>query len=627
MLSINICGGIPPELQGGTREIAALLGLDFSEKGLKTQLQKGDKLAVCVQENECTIIYRNKVEFFRALALLVRYEGKPVAIEEISCFKRCGVMLDCSRNAVLTVDAIKNILCRMALMGLDLAMMYTEDTYTLPQQPYFGYLRGRYTPEELCELDDYADMFGIEMIPCIQTLAHLERALQWPCMKKYCDTEDILMVGAEETYHFIREMLQAASAPYRSNRIHIGMDEAYSVGRGKYLNKNGYTPVDDLMKQHLACVHSIIDELGLKAMMWSDMHFTAASPTGGVYPPDANLTPEIIASAPNDIDLVYWDYYHETETAYENILKKHTQFGAQTVFAGGIWTWLGPAADYRKTIAATWPALEQCRKNGVQEVFATTWLDDGAETNLQTILYGLQLFAEYRYTQNWNKNELAARFRTTCGADANAFLAISKFNQLPGMAILPEGTANPCRILLYEDPLMPMFEADLIDLADPVYYEQLTSEFETYRDQSSNYAVLMNSYACLARFLYLKCLWRADAATAVRTKNLALANALCSLADECKDALQTLRNAWLALWMSTNKPFGFEVLDIRLGGAIARFETAKVRMNEFATGAIKDILELSCDKLPILRDSKGRINCNNLWASYVSAGLVGRQHY
>ena len=68
----------------------------------------------------------------------------------------------------------------MALMGMNLGMMYTEDTYEVPGQPYFGYQRGRYTYEELHALDDYADMLGIELCPCVQTLGHLNRALHCP---------------------------------------------------------------------------------------------------------------------------------------------------------------------------------------------------------------------------------------------------------------------------------------------------------------------------------------------------------------------------------------------------------------------------------------------------------------
>lgn len=66
------------------------------------------------------------------------------------------------------------------MMGLNLGMMYTEDTYEVPGQPYFGYQRGRYSADELRALDDYADMLGIELCPCIQTLGPFEPRAHWP---------------------------------------------------------------------------------------------------------------------------------------------------------------------------------------------------------------------------------------------------------------------------------------------------------------------------------------------------------------------------------------------------------------------------------------------------------------
>ena len=38
---------------------------------------------------------------------------------------------------------------------------------------------------------------------------------------------------------------------------------------------------------------------------------------------------------------------------------------------------------------------------------------------------------------------------------------MSKLNELPGLVRQPASTANPGRVLLYEDPLLPLFEVDL----------------------------------------------------------------------------------------------------------------------------------------------------------------------
>jgi hypothetical protein len=38
-------------------------------------------------------------------------------------------MLDCSRNAVMKVNAVKELIRKCALMGLNSLQLYTEDTY------------------------------------------------------------------------------------------------------------------------------------------------------------------------------------------------------------------------------------------------------------------------------------------------------------------------------------------------------------------------------------------------------------------------------------------------------------------------------------------------------------------
>ena len=88
-------------------------------------------------------------------------------------FKRLGTMIDCSRNAVMNVSSLKNWIDILADLGYTTLLLYTEDTYEVENQEYFGYLRGRYTREELKEIDDYAFLYWIEVIPCIQMLAHL----------------------------------------------------------------------------------------------------------------------------------------------------------------------------------------------------------------------------------------------------------------------------------------------------------------------------------------------------------------------------------------------------------------------------------------------------------------------
>ena len=123
--------------------------------------------------------------------------------------KRFGVMLDMSRNAVMKPEQVKAFAATIKKLGYNMIQLYTEDTYEIPEEPYFGYLRGRYTKEEMKDMVAYCSSIGIEMIPCIQTLAHLNQAFHWKPYQAINDIDNILMVGEERTYEFIENMFRS----------------------------------------------------------------------------------------------------------------------------------------------------------------------------------------------------------------------------------------------------------------------------------------------------------------------------------------------------------------------------------------------------------------------------------
>ena len=70
---------------------------------------------------EAQIAFSRRVEFFRGLSLLLEaWEQGKRALEcvEQPAFRFNGYMMDCSRNAVPTVETVKEMVRMMALMGL-----------------------------------------------------------------------------------------------------------------------------------------------------------------------------------------------------------------------------------------------------------------------------------------------------------------------------------------------------------------------------------------------------------------------------------------------------------------------------------------------------------------------------
>ncbi len=616
--TFHILGTGPEHCQEALRALEEDLGVRFGDTGIDVTCIPGDELAVESDGTTVTVTWGAPIQFYRAMSL-IPIPLVPCSIHEKARFQSSGIMFDCSRNAVLNPTALRFFLRKMALMGLNLGMMYTEDTYEVPGQPFFGYKRGRYTYDELKALDDYANLFGIELCPCIQTLGHLKRILHWPAYHHLRDNDEVLLADLEETYVLLEQMIQAATAPYRSKKIHLGMDEAFGVGLGAHLTRFGYEDPHSVIGRHLSRVLGICDKYGLKAMMWSDMYFHL---DGRNYHSPGLPSESAKAAVDSRITLMYWDYYQSQEEKYADALYKHAQFPAPTVFAGGIWTWIGPAPDYPTTIANTVAGLTACAKAGIPLALATAWGDNGGECNLTAALLGLQLYGELTFRSEYDPQLLAERFRRCCHADAQAFLDLSLLNYMPGMKDNPSDPVNACKFMLYQDPLVQLFEADTQGYAMAEHFGSLVTRYARYAVENPEYGLLFDFYTALANALALKCVWHEQAGNAVRSRNREQAAALADGIPATVEALNTLRVVWRKLWETTNKPNGFEIIEVRLGGVAARMTTAGEKMRAFALGETETIPELEEPALITKRRPNGSIICTNTMDEIATPGRI-----
>jgi len=590
------------DIMAGVQVLLQELGVELAEDGFPVKVERlSGKIEVASDGLQGIIRFDQKIHFFRALGLFIEAmkSKKSFEICEEPQFTKNGVMFDASRNAVMTIDSIKLFIRKMALMGLNMIMLYTEDTYTIDGRPYFGYMRGRYSKSELRECDDYADRFGIEIIPCIQTLAHLYAALKWENDNELKDTEDILLVGSDRTYEFIEEMIKAAASPFRSKRIHIGMDEAHNLGLGRYLDVNGYRRRFDIMTEHLIRVKNIAQKNGLKPMIWSDMYFRLASKNGYYYDMEAVIPDDVAAKAPKDVDLVYWDYYNHDESTYIKMIDKHKKFGCNIIFAGGIWTFNGNEINYEKTFVTTNAGLNACKKEGVKEVFATIWGDNGAETNYFSSLLGLQLFAEHGYTRKLDMEKLKKRFKFCTGGNFDAFMDLTYFDQIPSAQ--KKNTkliANPSKYILWQDILLGLFDRDLTGSDLTKHYLALENKMKLHFEEAEEWNFVFDVPVKHAQVLSLKWDIGINIKACYDKRDI---DGLKYLAEKqlpkLLDRVNALRAAHRKQWLMTYKPFDWEVIDMRYGGLLSRIDSAIVRLTDFITGKTDRIEELEEERL------------------------------
>lgn len=584
--------GISEELAKRAREVFGAPG--GAEVAVAKREAAGYTFAA--KDGVYTLSYGRVCDFFRAAALLADQIGRGArdfVVSETPKFALCGVMLDVSRNAVPTVETVKDVIRRMAKMGLNELMLYTEDTYEIDGYPYFGYMRGAYTKAEIKEIVAYAEAFGIETIPCIQTLGHLRQALKWAYAKDLRDTDGILLCAEEKTYAFIEAMIKSARECYRTDKIHIGMDEASGVGSGAYLKKHGYVEKFDILFEHLKRVESIVEKYGFKPMMWSDMFFRLGSETDDYYDGDAVMPDNIGELIPEKMSMVFWDYYHNDKPTYDAMIRLHGGMKREIVFAGGVWTWNGLCVNYDKTFATTRPALESCIEHGVRNVFATMWGDDGAECSVYAALLGMQLYAEYNYGDNVDDAHLAARFKACTGYDMDAFLAIG-FDSLPE-AVNGWHLVCPSKQVFYQDVLIGLLDKNYRGFDYKTYFKGVLDRMEALPDEG-DLQYLFDCYRVLARILYEKC------DLGIRVTDAYAANDRETLAG-CVETLKKLAGLYdefhekaADVWYRNNKPFGFEVIDARMGGAATRIIRAAKRLTAYLEGRVASLPELEAER-------------------------------
>jgi len=597
-VKLNFIGDMSPVADGLTAVMENLM-IQLSHDGypIHVKNQKGP-LRVANKNGQGEITFEKTVHFFRAIGLWLQHirKGNEFDLTEDPQFDMSGVMLDASRNAVPTVAEVEKLLQKMAVMGLDTLMLYTEDTYEVKEHPYFGYMRGRYTFEELKACDEYAEKLGIEMIPCIQSLGHLREALKWNYAAAFKDTDDILLVDKPETYEFLENCIKAASEPFRTKRIHIGMDETFQLGLGKYLEQNGYENHIDLMNRHLQKVVAMTEKLGLKPMIWSDMYFPLFAENSQYKDENGKIREEIIAAIP-DVEFVYWNYYRKEQEVYEKDFHNHKLLGRAPIFAGGAWTWNGIVPNYGKAIVTTEAAIAACKKEEIKELFVTMWGDNGAETPFSTSYPILQLFAEHTYHKEVTIEQVEERFEF-CGEGHFAdFMNLKLLDETPGVMKDNMNTSMTSKVLLYQDILIGLYDENVRGLSLGEHYEKLIPVIERAKHQNPKWESLFDFYEQLARVLSVKAEIGIRVKEVYEQKDYEQMKFVVTELDEIQANVDLLRKKHRKVWFAAYKPFGWEVIDIRYGGVITRIDSVKYRLNEWLAGTITSIEELEEKRL------------------------------
>jgi hypothetical protein len=397
------------------------------------------------------------------------------------------------------------------------------------------------------------------------------------------------------------------------------MDEAHMVGLGQYLNKHGYTKRFQIMEQHLERVLSITRKYGFEAEMWSDMFFRLAY-DGEYYVTDKDLGVKL--NIPEDIKLVYWDYYSLDTNRYDQMITQHKKITNNVGFAGGAWKWHGFVPHNNYSYYTSVAAFKACRKHQMDSICITGWGDNGAEASQFSNLPALYADAEFTYTSCLEKDESleTEKFKTLTGISYEDFVNMDHVNLLPEDG---KATANSSKYLLYNDVFIGTFDSVVKDFV-PVQYENMAKAMEQLA-MNHSYGYLFKTMEMLCRVLALKsdmglrirkAYTEGDKDALVKIAKEDITELICRV-DAFFDAFETQ-------WNTENKSFGFEVQCARIGGLKQRLLYAQNALERYVAGELTQIDELEANYQPFAYYAGDDIRHlgYNLWRNTVSPSVV-----
>lgn len=504
----------------------------------------------------------------------------------MSIFKSCGLWLDMSRGGVMTVPTVKSFIDIAAKLEFTTVYLHMEDMYELKDYPFFGYMRGRYSHDELKEIDAYGEEKGIEIVPGIQTLGHMSQFLRHVQSTEVKDTSTELLCGAESTYKLIDAMLSTMRSCFKGRRIHIGMDEAMSMGFGRYFALNGYVEKSKIFHDHLNRVYEICRKYDFSPMIWDDVARSLIK-AGGDFDP---------ATALPDVEIVPWQYRCSSDKHVKSIIEDIKIFKKPITFAGTAWTHFTPVPSYNFAKATLLTTAKAAAENGAEGFIVTIWGDDGQQSNHRLVLPQVLSVGFYNKYGRFATDEELSALCNEMGVMDYAFCDIAaKFDQ-------PKGVDNYVgKRLLWGDCFMNsgrIFDKDYEEILSKAADDMLP--FVSRGDRWKSYYEYIET--CLRTASA-----KAHIITNIRDEYLAGNKAfLQDILDNTIPALEVLykklENLHRQIWMETFKPTGFQWVQIRYGSSLIRLEYLKDTLRNYLSGKTDSIYELELEQLPCTND-------------------------
>lgn len=464
-----------------------------------------------------------------------------------------GLMLDVSRGKVPTEQSLGELIDLCAVLRLNVLMLYTEHTFRFRRHPEIGLEAGSLDAATMRRLDARARARFVDLVPCLQSLGHMEHILKLPAYRQLAETDMgwTIAPAAEGTCGLLADLYDEYLPNFSSRLFNANCDEPWDLGRGRSAALSEELGPGGLYLSHVRRIRDLAARNGKRTLIWGDV---------------VHAHPERIAEI--DRDLVLLDWWYEAEFDFDRVAV-FARNGIDFMVCPGTSTWnsLFPRIDNSLANISGW--ADAGRRHGALGLLNTDWGDFG-HYNLQ----GGSLFAyAWGAQEAWSGPAEAAHFDRAFsrvlfgdpgGAVARLYRALGAIHD-PGFTMF---NGSALQFLFFDDVERGYF----VDATRPAKCRATLARLEALRPKIATRlersAIGRRSlrellYACEASSFAVR---KADAARellAWRRGELALGAAarrklstrLAALADEQTDLGRRLRELWLARARPSNLAF------------------------------------------------------------------------
>lgn len=305
--------------------------------------------------------------------LLEQGELRELELEDWPDLAHRGVMLDISRDRVPTMNALLDLVDRLASFKINQLQLYMEHTFA-----YRGHERvwrdaSPLTPEEIVELDAHCRARHVELVPNQNSFGHMHRWLTHEPYRQLAECpggvdhpfspsrEPFSLCPTDpKSLELLADLYDQLLPCFTSRLFNVGLDETFDLGLGRSAERCARIGAERVYLEFLGAVHRLVNERGRRMQFWGDIILKR---------------PELIAELPRDAVALEWGY--EADHPFDSHAALFAGAGLEFYVCPGTSSWSAIAGRVDNALGNIARAAAAGLGAGAAGLLVTDWGDHG----------------------------------------------------------------------------------------------------------------------------------------------------------------------------------------------------------------------------------------------------------